>query len=79
MADRSPRQRAGLATPVGREDGHKPRVTFFGIKGGVGRSTAPVALAKRLAEKGRRVLVVDLDMESPGPTSSCAAWSTRAG
>jgi Mrp family chromosome partitioning ATPase len=45
----------------------------------VGRSTAPVALAKRLAEKGRRVLVVDLDMESPGPTSSCAAWSTRAG
>lgn len=48
---------------------HPPRITFFGMKGGVGRSTTLVALAKRLAEKGLRVLVVDLDLESPGATS----------
>jgi CobQ/CobB/MinD/ParA nucleotide binding domain len=42
------------------------RVTFFGLKGGVGRSTALAVLAWRLARAGRRVLVVDLDLESPG-------------
>lgn len=57
-------RRAPIASPE-----HCPRVTFFGIKGGVGRSTALVALAKRFAERGRRVLVVDLDLESPGATS----------
>lgn len=46
-----------------------PRITFFGVKGGVGRSTALVALALHLARAGRRVLVVDLDLESPGVTS----------
>jgi hypothetical protein len=48
---------------------HRPRVIFFGLKGGVGRSTALVALAKRLSERKQRVLVVDLDLESPGATS----------
>jgi hypothetical protein len=43
-----------------------PRVTLYGIKGGVGRSTATAVLAWRLAQAGRRVLVVDLDLESPG-------------
>lgn len=42
------------------------RLTFFGIKGGVGRSTATAVLAWRLSQAGRRVLVVDLDLESPG-------------
>lgn len=42
------------------------RVTLFGIKGGVGRSTATAVLAWRLAQAGRQVLVVDLDLESPG-------------
>jgi CobQ/CobB/MinD/ParA nucleotide binding domain len=44
-------------------------VTFYGVKGGVGRSTALALLAIRLAEQGRRVIVVDLDLESPGLTS----------
>ncbi|WP_187345812.1 KGGVGR-motif variant AAA ATPase [Sorangium cellulosum] len=57
-------RRAPVASPA-----HCPRIIFFGIKGGVGRSTALVALAKRLAEQGLRVLVVDLDLESPGATS----------
>lgn len=46
------------------------RATFYGVKGGVGRSTALTVLAKHLAEHERkRVLVVDLDLESPGVTS----------
>jgi AAA domain-containing protein len=48
---------------------HRPpphRVTMYAFKGGVGRSTASVMLAKHLAESGRCVLVVDLDLESPG-------------
>ncbi|MGE6756493.1 KGGVGR-motif variant AAA ATPase [Corallococcus interemptor] len=42
------------------------RVTFFGIKGGVGRSSAAGAWAWHLANRGKRVLIIDLDLESPG-------------
>lgn len=47
-----------------------PRVVFFSIKGGVGRSTALSATAWRLAQAGKRVLVLDLDLESPGLSTS---------
>lgn len=47
-----------------------PRVVFFSIKGGVGRSTAMAATAWSLAQSGRRVLVLDLDLESPGLSTS---------
>lgn len=47
-----------------------PRVTFYGVKGGVGRSTALVNWAWHLAEQGKKVLVFDLDLESPGVSSS---------
>lgn len=53
------------------------RLTFFGIKGGVGRSTALVAVARHLAEKGDRVLVLDLDLESPGITASLLPEASR--
>lgn len=43
-----------------------PRIVFFSIKGGVGRSTALAATAWSLAQAGKRVLVLDLDLESPG-------------
>ncbi len=43
--------------------------TFYGLKGGVGRSTALALVAFKLAEQGRKVLAVDLDLESPGITS----------
>ena len=46
------------------------RVTFFGIKGGVGRSTALVIWAWWLAKQGKNVLVFDLDLESPGASST---------
>lgn len=41
-------------------------ITFYSYKGGVGRSMALANVACLLAEKGRRVLVVDFDLEAPG-------------
>ena len=45
------------------------RVTFYSIKGGVGRSTALALWAWWLARGGRHVLVFDVDLESPGVSS----------
>ncbi len=47
-----------------------PRIVFYSIKGGVGRSTAVAVTAWHLAEQGHRVLVMDLDLESPGLSST---------
>lgn len=49
-----------------RPDGAPPRVVFYGLKGGVGRSTALAMLAYVLARAGKRVLLLDFDLESPG-------------
>ena len=46
------------------------RYTLFSIKGGVGRTTTTAVLAWHLARKGERVLIVDLDLESPGLSST---------
>lgn len=46
------------------------RIVFFSIKGGVGRSTAMAASAWSLAQSGKRVLVLDMDLESPGLSSA---------
>lgn len=43
-----------------------PRLVFYGLKGGVGRSTAMAMLAYHLAKKGKNVLLIDFDLESPG-------------
>lgn len=43
-----------------------PRIAFISIKGGVGRSTALSIAATHLAQRGLRVLTVDLDLEAPG-------------
>lgn len=48
------------------------RVTLYGFKGGVGRSTATFALAQHIANTGRVVLVIDLDLESPGVSTMFA-------
>ncbi|WP_423598828.1 KGGVGR-motif variant AAA ATPase [Roseateles sp. MS654] len=45
------------------------RFVFFGLKGGVGRSTALCMTAWGLARAGKRVLLIDLDLESPGLSS----------
>ena len=46
------------------------RYTFYSVKGGVGRSTTAAILAWHLSRAGERVLVVDLDLESPGLSSA---------
>lgn len=55
---------------VSSDNSTVPRVVFYSIKGGVGRSTALAACAWALAETGQRVLVLDLDLESPGISTS---------
>ncbi len=47
-----------------------PRIVFFSVKGGVGRSTALAVSAWSLAQSGKKVLVLDLDLESPGLSAS---------
>lgn len=44
--------------------------TLYSVKGGVGRSTTAAVLAWHLARQGEDVLVVDLDLESPGISSA---------
>lgn len=41
-------------------------ITFYSYKGGVGRSLALVNVATRLAEFGKKVCVIDFDLEAPG-------------
>ncbi len=40
--------------------------TFYSFKGGVGRTLAMVNVGVELAQTGRRVLLVDFDLEAPG-------------
>ena len=41
-------------------------ITFYSFKGGVGRTFALVNVGAYLARRGRRVLLVDFDLEAPG-------------
>lgn len=41
-------------------------VTFYSFKGGVGRTSALMNVAVALAKAGKRVLLVDFDLEAPG-------------
>lgn len=43
-----------------------PRIVFASLKGGVGRTTALAVAACDQAERGRNVLIIDLDLEAPG-------------
>ncbi len=44
-------------------------VTFYSYKGGVGRTMGLTNVAWELARRGRKVLIVDFDLEAPGITS----------
>jgi len=41
-------------------------VTYYSYKGGVGRTMALANVAAMLAKEGRRVLLIDFDLEAPG-------------
>jgi len=41
-------------------------ITFYSFKGGVGRTLAVVNIGVELARTGRKVLLVDFDLEAPG-------------
>jgi hypothetical protein len=43
-----------------------PRIVFWSLKGGVGRTTALCVIASHLSRLGLRVLAVDFDLEAPG-------------
>ena len=40
--------------------------TLYSVKGGVGQSTTAAVLSRHLARRGESVLLVDMDLESPG-------------
>ncbi len=44
-------------------------VTFYSYKGGAGRTSALVNVAFRLAARGKRVFIIDFDLEAPGVDS----------
>lgn len=41
-------------------------VTFYSYKGGVGRTTTLMLTALQLVRRGKKVVIVDLDLEAPG-------------
>jgi len=51
--------------------------TFYSFKGGVGRTLALANVAVELARRGRRVLLVDFDLEAPGLDTFDALKPTR--
>lgn len=60
--------------PVGAK---LPVVAFYSFKGGVGRTTALVSCAWQLARMGKRVVVLDLDLEAPGLGGTLGAETDR--
>lgn len=52
-------------------------ITFYSFKGGVGRTTLLASTAWQLAQEGRRVVAIDLDVEAPGLGSLLGAGSSR--
>jgi MinD-like ATPase involved in chromosome partitioning or flagellar assembly len=59
------------------QEGAPPIVTFYSFKGGVGRTTLLASCAWQLAERGKKVVVVDLDVEAPGLSALFEVESRR--
>ena len=49
-----------------KEQNKGKTITFYSYKGGVGRSMALINVACLLAKKGKKVLMIDWDLEAPG-------------
>jgi hypothetical protein len=67
------REKIWTQPPATDQGEHPLRIVFFGIKGGVGRSSALLASAYHLMTLGKTVLVLDADFESPGVSSTLLA------
>jgi hypothetical protein len=48
---------------------YKNIVSFYSFKGGVGRTTAMILSAVELARKGKKIVLIDFDLEAPGIAS----------
>ncbi|MFM9952107.1 MAG: P-loop ATPase, Sll1717 family [Saprospiraceae bacterium] len=48
---------------------HSPITCFYSFKGGLGRTTALVLTGIHLARKGKKVVLMDFDLEAPGLAS----------
>lgn len=70
LLDRQDKEGDWLREPPSTTSVISRRAIFFGVKGGVGRSSALIALALQLANSGKNILIVDADFESPGVSSS---------
>jgi hypothetical protein len=76
VIERQVKEKAWAQTPI-QLGQTNCRVVLFGVKGGVGRSSALLALSWQLALKGSKVLVMDMDFESPGVSSSMLRGEDR--
>jgi hypothetical protein len=72
------RQIVGQDWLIPHAPGVIPRLVFYGFKGGVGRTTALTMLAYHLANQGKRILLLDFDLESPGLSSLVLPLEGRA-
>lgn len=77
LIDRQDKESDWLRPQLADTSQGTPRAVFFGVKGGVGRSTALVGLAVSLGRIGKKVLIVDTDFESPGVSSSLLSAEVR--
>lgn len=66
LVDRLLTNQDWLRRPTTTRPIRQPLATAFSLKGGVGRSTTVAVWAWHLAREGKRVTVVDLDLEAPG-------------
>jgi hypothetical protein len=57
---------SGQTVPKRKPDHPIQRIVFYSYKGGVGRTTALIQTAFELLRSGKRVAVVDMDVEAPG-------------
>jgi hypothetical protein len=76
LLDRRVAGEAWLASPP-LDTPSTPRLAFYGLKGGVGRTTALAICAGHLASQGKNVLIIDLDLEAPGIDSLLLSTDRR--
>lgn len=75
--ERQAKEKIWTQAPLSTAPIHPLRLVFFGIKGGVGRSSALLATAYHLLQQGKTVLVLDADFESPGVSATLLAEELR--